>query len=168
MLCSLPVVMLVWTVLATQTQAEFGQQGPKLVGTGGVPSVFSGGVYQGFSVSLSGDGNTAIVGEPEDNSKAGAAWVYTRSGGVWTQQGPKLVGAVAIGAALQGFSVSLSGDGNTAIVGGYNDSASSGAAWVYVQRPPPPPPPPPLCLHCSTAPQCCRCGGGVWIGGHCI
>ena len=70
------------------------------------------------SVSLSADGNTAIVGGLSDNGGAGAAWVYTRSGGVWTQQGNKLVGTGAIGAAQQGISVSLSSDGNTAIVGG--------------------------------------------------
>ena len=50
---------------------------------------------------------------------AGAAWVWTRSGGVWTQQGTKLVGTGAVGDADQGQSVSLSADGNTAIVGGW-------------------------------------------------
>jgi hypothetical protein len=59
--------------------AQFSQQGPKLVGTGAV-----GGANQGYSVALSGDGNTTIVGGPNDNSEIGAAWVYTRSGGVWT------------------------------------------------------------------------------------
>ena len=88
--------------------AQFTQQGPKLVGTG-----TAGGAGQGLSVALSGDGNTAIVGGPDDNSGAGAAWVFTRSGGVWTQQGTKLVGTGAIGAAMQGYSVSLSADGNT-------------------------------------------------------
>ena len=62
--------------------AQFTQQGQKLVGTGAVGSA-----DQGFSVALSADGNTAIVGGYGDNSNAGAAWVYTRSGGVWTQQG---------------------------------------------------------------------------------
>jgi hypothetical protein len=38
-----------------------------------------------------------------NNSEAGAAWVYTRSGRVWTQQGLKLVGTGAVGAAQQGF-----------------------------------------------------------------
>ena len=71
-----------------------------------------------IAVSLSADGNTAIVGGFGDNSYAGAAWVWTRSGGVWTQQGPKLVGSGAVGTASQGISVSLSADGNTAIVGG--------------------------------------------------
>ena len=55
---------------------------------------------QGCSVALSADGNTAIVGGPVDNdSSTGAAWVFTRSGGVWTQQGSKLVGTGAVGTA---------------------------------------------------------------------
>jgi hypothetical protein len=69
--------------------AQFTQQGPKLVGTGAV-----GGALQGSSVALSGDGTTAIVGGYQDNGRTGAAWVYTRSGGVWTQQGSKLVAPV--------------------------------------------------------------------------
>ncbi len=104
------------------------QQGNKLVGSGAV-----GNAYQGRSVSLSADGNTALVGGNGDNSLAGAAWVYTRSGGVWTQQGSKLVGSSATGNANQGWSVSLSADGNTALVGGYSDNASVGAAWVYTR-----------------------------------
>jgi hypothetical protein len=32
------------------------------------------------------------AGGSADNSFTGAAWVYTVSGGVWTQQGGKLVG----------------------------------------------------------------------------
>jgi hypothetical protein len=89
----------------------------------------------GCSVSLSADGNTAIAGGPTDNYPltTGAAWVYTRSGGVWSQQQPKLIGTGAIGSASQGFSVSLSADGNTAIVGGYTDNDLVGAAWVYAQ-----------------------------------
>ena len=65
---------------------------------------------------------------------AGAAWVWTRTGGVWTQQGSKLVGTGgAVGAAYQGASVALSSDGNTAIVGGYPDNAGTGAAWVFTR-----------------------------------
>jgi hypothetical protein len=84
-------------------------------------------------VSLTADGNTAIVGGPEDPGAVGAAWVFTRSGGVWSQQGPKLVGTGAVGLAFQGASVSLSGDGNTAIVGGPDDNGEVGAAWVYTR-----------------------------------
>jgi hypothetical protein len=108
--------------------AQFTQQGPKLVGTGGV-----GNAEQGYSVSVSADGNTAIVGGPSDNSNAGAAWVYTRSNGVWTQQGSKLIGNDAVGPALHGNSVALSADGNTAIVGGPSDNSNAGAAWVYTR-----------------------------------
>ena len=118
------------TGLHPTAQAQIIQQGAKLVGTGAV-----GAAGQGFSVALSGDGNTAIVGAPVDNSVAGATWVYTRSGGAWSQQGGKLVGTGAVGAvaAHQGISVALSGDGNTAIVGGDNDNGYIGAAWVYTR-----------------------------------
>ena len=106
------------------------QQGNKLVGTGAVGSA-----EQGISVALSADGNTAIVGGYEDDGGAGAAWVFTRSGGVWTQQGGKLVGTGAVGNAGQGVSVALSGDGNTAIVGGHNDNGGS-RSGVGVTRAP--------------------------------
>jgi hypothetical protein len=108
------------------------QQGNKLVGTGAVGNGTVG-AEQGTSVALSGDGNTLIVGGPIDNSDTGAVWIFTRSGGVWTQQGNKLVGTGAGGNALQGQAVALSGDGNTAIVGGPNDNSGTGAAWVYTR-----------------------------------
>ena len=38
-----------------------------------------------IALTLAADGATAIVGGTDDNSFAGAAWVYTRSGGVWSQ-----------------------------------------------------------------------------------
>ena len=69
------------------------------------------------------------------NVGIGAAWVYTRNGDVWTQQGGKLVGSGAVGSAQQGWSVALSGDGKTAIVGGFADNGDVGAAWVFVQPP---------------------------------
>jgi hypothetical protein len=55
---------------------------------------------------------------------------------VWSQQGAKLVGTGAVGAALQGASVAVSADGNTAVVGGYNDNGFAGAAWVFVNAAP--------------------------------
>ncbi len=110
----------------TQSGGVWTQQGNKLVGTGA-----AGAANQGTSVALSSDGNTAIVGGANDSGGVGAAWVFTRSGGVWTQQGGKLVGTGAAGNANQGQSAALSGDGSTAIVGGYNDDGGGGAAWVY-------------------------------------
>jgi hypothetical protein len=117
----------------TRSVGVWSQQGPKLVGTGGVMDPF-----QGFSVSISADGNTAIVGGPDDNHDihtgfAGAAWIFTRSAGVWSQQGPKLVGTGANGGATQGLSVALAADGNTAIVGGYSDNFGTGAAWIFTR-----------------------------------
>ncbi|MBI4626205.1 MAG: SUMF1/EgtB/PvdO family nonheme iron enzyme [Verrucomicrobia bacterium] len=83
-------------------------------------------------MSLSADGDRAIVGGHTDNSGGGAAWVWTRSGGAWTQQGTKVVGSGAVGPnTYQGFSVSLSADGNTAIVGGFLDNSKAGAAWIF-------------------------------------
>jgi hypothetical protein len=127
----------------TRSGGVWTQQGAKLVGTGAL-----GGANQGESVALSADGNTAIVGGPKDNTFAGAVWVYTRSGGIWTQQGAKLVGTGAVvliaktpsgiarplGGASQGSSVALSADGNTAIVGGPSDNGFTGAAWVYTRK----------------------------------
>jgi hypothetical protein len=116
----------------TRSSGVWNQQA-KLVGTGAI-----GPAQQGISVSLSSDGNTAIVGGPNDNNGTGATWVFTRSAGVWSQQGPKLVGSGAASppneyGALQGASVSLSGDGNTAIVGGPDDNNDLGATWVFTR-----------------------------------
>jgi len=115
-------------VVFTRSGGVWTQQGNKLVGTGAV-----GGALQAQSVAISADGNTAIVGGNADNSNTGAAWVYTRSGGVWTQQGNKLIGTGAVGAGRQGSSVAISADGNTALVGGNGDSSNVGAAWVFTR-----------------------------------
>jgi hypothetical protein len=112
----------------TRTGVNWTQQGSKLVGTGAV-----GGANQGASVSLSANGNTLIVGGNKDNSNSGAAWIFTRNGSTWTQQGNKLVGTGSVGSAGQGCSVSLSSNGNTAIVGGNKDNSNSGAAWIYTR-----------------------------------
>jgi Secretion system C-terminal sorting domain len=112
----------------TRSGGVWTQQGTKLVGTGGV-----GYPQQGYSVAISSDGNTLVEGGKLDNSGAGAIWIFTRSGGVWTQQGPKLIGIGAIGLAGQGSSVSISSDGNTAIEGGYYDNSQAGAVWVFTR-----------------------------------
>jgi uncharacterized repeat protein (TIGR01451 family) len=114
----------------TRSGGVWTQQGPKLVGTGA-----SGPAEQGFSVSLSADGNTAVVGGIDDSNFSGAIWVWTRSGGVWSQQGSKLFGTGQAGPSSQGWSVSLSADGNVAVVGGYTDDSTPdgfvGATWVW-------------------------------------
>jgi hypothetical protein len=110
----------------TRTGGVWSQAGSKLVGTGTV-----GIARQGSSVAISADGNRVIVGGPEDDGGAGAAWAFTRNGGAWTQEGSKLAGSDVAGPAKQGSSVSLSADGGTAIVGGPNDDSHAGAAWIF-------------------------------------
>src|SRR5262249_44033063 len=116
----------------TRSGGMWTQQGSKLVGSGAV-----GVAFQGASVALSNDGNTAIVGGPTDNL-AGAAWLFTRRNGVWIQNGNKLVGSGAVGAANEGSSVALSGDGKTAMLGGPADNGEAGAAWPFINAAPPP------------------------------
>jgi len=104
------------------------QQGGKLVGTGNV-----GMSNQGRGVALSADGNTLAIGGRGDNSNIGATWIFTRLGGIWTQQGSNLIGSGAIGAARQGISVALSADGNTLAIGGIDDNSSTGAVWIFIR-----------------------------------
>ncbi|MBV8776470.1 MAG: hypothetical protein JO258_04665, partial [Alphaproteobacteria bacterium] len=113
-----------------QTGNGFNEQA-KLIGAGN-----NGNSAQGYSLALSADGNTAILGGPGDSANAGAAWVFTRSGGLfgsWSPQGGKLIGSNASGAAQQGWSVALSADGNTALIGGPSDNSGVGAGWVFTR-----------------------------------
>lgn len=104
----------------------------------------------GNVVRLSGDGNTMAVaayfessaskginGNQDDDSipQAGAVYVFTRSGGAWSQQAyikASNTGEAGKGDALDdgdqfGFSVALSNDGNTLAVGAIaEDSAATG------------------------------------------
>jgi hypothetical protein len=118
----------VW--IFTRVNGMWVQQGPNLVGTGYTESSF--GIGQGTAVALSSDGNTALVGAPNDSGQLGTVWVFTRSAGVWTQQGGKFI-PDASGNVQFGASVALSSDGNTAIVGGPQDSLGDGAAWTFTR-----------------------------------
>ena len=90
----------------------------------------------GFSVSISGDGNTVIVGadgEDTGGSEAGAAYIFTRSGTTWTET-QKIRASNTSTTAQFGYSVSISSDGNTAIVGAAFEDPSEldvGAAYIY-------------------------------------
>ena len=91
------------------------------------------GAHAGWSVSVSGD--TAVLGAPgslsvdaTDDLDTDAAYVFVRSGGVWTEQ-QKLVAPEPSGAVLFGGSVSISGD--TLVVGA--NGVGPGSAYVYVR-----------------------------------
>ncbi|TML00240.1 MAG: hypothetical protein E6G34_01755 [Actinobacteria bacterium] len=111
-----------------RSEGSWSQQGAKLTGSGEV-----GEAHVGYSVALSADGNTALVGGLADSSEAGATWVFVRSGGSWSQQGSKLTGGGEVGRGLFGYSVALSADGNTALIGGRGDNTGVGAAWVFTR-----------------------------------
>ncbi len=109
----------------------------------------------GFSVALSGDGTTALVGAPADNGYAGAAWVLVRSGGKessWIQQGGKLMAGEAVSGeegceeeptgslggeegAECGFgrALAISADGNTVLIGAPRQNEQEGAVWVFTR-----------------------------------
>jgi cysteine-rich repeat protein len=98
----------------------------------------------GTSLALSDDGNTLAVGASHEDSNAtgidgnqgndsaddsGAAYVFVRSNGVWSQQA--YVKASNTGAHdLFGASVALSGDGSTLAVGA---PGVAGAAYVFAR-----------------------------------
>jgi hypothetical protein len=91
-----------------------------------------------FGRSVSTDGDTALVGaylaDPDGMSEAGAAYVFTRSGGTWSQQA-KLTAADA--EAVDWFGVSVSVAGDTALVGADREApdgkSQAGAAYVFTR-----------------------------------
>jgi len=89
----------------------------------------------GYSVSLSSDGNMAICGSPSQGGGNGRSVVFTRSGATWTQQAV-LTHSVGAASADFGWSVKLSTDGSTAIVGARRDSSAGnlrGSAVIFTR-----------------------------------
>ena len=80
----------------------------------------------------SADGNVAIVGGLAGDGGAGAASVFTRSGGN-LDASEKVVSAGAVGTFSP--SVALSADGSVVLLGGANDNGGVGAAWTFTQAP---------------------------------
>jgi hypothetical protein len=89
--------------------------------------------YFGRDVSLSEDGKTLAVGADGENSNgsdAGAVYVLSESGGVWSSPG-RIVASNGESYDSFGNSVSLSGDGNTLVVGAYReDGTDNGVSQV--------------------------------------
>lgn len=106
----------------------WGQQ-QMLTGTLGTGTTQS----QGVSCSLSSDGNTLAVGGSNDNSVAGAVWIFTRSGTTWSQQAILKTSGTS-GYIGLGASCSLSGDGNTLAAGGMVTNTYLGATWVFTRN----------------------------------
>ena len=94
-------------------------------------TVFTSSARLGSSLAFSADGNTLLVGAEGVNSNIGSSYVFVRNGTTWTQQA-QLTGTGAVSSPVyQGGAVSLSADGNTALIGGYFDSSARGACWMF-------------------------------------
>jgi hypothetical protein len=85
----------------------------------------------GYSVAV--EGNTIVIGSYGNNGggrDSGAAYVFTRTGTVWTQQAKLLAGDAAPGDGF-GYSVDISGD--TIVVGTpLHDGSATDTGSVYV------------------------------------
>ncbi len=89
-----------------------------------------------FSYSVAVSGTTAIVGDPGhtvgSNAAQGAAYVFSLSGGVWTQTAEL---TASDGAADDEFGISAAISGTTAVVGAIGHEVSGhtyqGAAYVF-------------------------------------
>ena len=84
----------------------------------------------GDSVSLSADGDTALVGAPGYSSLEGSAYAFTRTGTTWTQH-QQITEPTPVAADQFGSAVSLSGDASTALIGADGAASSAGTAYVY-------------------------------------
>ncbi|MFZ6026647.1 MAG: hypothetical protein ACOYYS_02930 [Chloroflexota bacterium] len=117
-----------------QHQATLANYGlPELPAGEGIDAA-AGGVTEGFgfSVSLSDDGNTALIGAPDAGS--GIALVFTRSGTTWTKQETLIADVSAVDDEF-GDAVALSGDGLSALIGApgtdIGANANQGAAYLF-------------------------------------
>ncbi len=83
----------------------------------------------GRAVAIYGD--TIVVGAPWKGGNTGAAYVFVRSGQVWTQQGAPLKGADTAAGDHFGESVAVWGD--TVAVGASVKDNQNGSAYVFVR-----------------------------------
>jgi hypothetical protein len=88
----------------------------------------------GSALALSADGNTALIGARRGAENQGGAWAWVRSGGVWSVQA-RLTSS--IGAFGEGFALSLTADGNMAMVtsaDGVDVWTRSSSTWTHQAR----------------------------------
>jgi hypothetical protein len=100
----------------------------------------------GTSVALSADGNTLVVGAPEEDSNAtgvggdgsnnsatdlGAAYVFTRSGTTWTEQAYLKPWDIYQNSASFGESVDINNDGTRIAVGAPCASNCKGSVFLF-------------------------------------
>lgn len=102
------------------------------------PAVSEAGAFFGFSVALSGDGQTLAIGAPFEDSTvwdSGAVYVFVRNGSSWDPQAELRASSPGASDWL-GFSLAFSEDGNTLAVGvplADHGAIDSGAVRVFVR-----------------------------------
>ncbi len=120
--------------------------GPPIINGQGV-SLSSSGANDGFgySMAVSADESTIVVGAPLDDARgtnAGAVYVFTEPSGGWgsgtAPTGVKLIGSDTAAGDGFGESVAVSRDGSTIVVGAPNKDSShvtidSGKAYVFTK-----------------------------------
>jgi hypothetical protein len=112
----------------SRSGAHWVQQGAKLRGRGENSTSNA-----GYALAISGDGGTVLFGGYAMDGYRGAAWVFTRHGSVWEEQGGQLPFRGATGPPSFGGHVALSWDGTTALVTGAADNHNRGAVWVLTR-----------------------------------
>jgi len=91
--------------------------------------------YAGHAVAMSNDGNTIAIGATHNDgggNDAGHTRLYSYTAGNWVQKGADIDGESA--GDNSGWSVALSADGNTVVIGAYKNQANgtdAGHARVY-------------------------------------
>ncbi len=86
----------------------------------------------GWSVAITADGDTALIGAPATDSDTGAAFVFTRTRTGWAQTAELTAADGADGNSF-GWSVAITPDGSTALVGATYRDSGSGAAYVFTR-----------------------------------
>jgi hypothetical protein len=87
-------------------------------------------VGDNFGSSVAVSGSTAVVGAFDHAKKAGRAYVFTNTAGVWKETA-ELKGSDTTAGDFFGYSVAISG--TTAIVGAENIANKAGAAYVLTK-----------------------------------
>jgi hypothetical protein len=83
-----------------------------------------------FGGSVAVSGSAAVVGAFRKNNFTGAAYVFVRSGGKWSQQAKLTAPDHATGDA---FGAAVAIYGPTALAGAYRENARTGAAYVFAR-----------------------------------
>ena len=92
-----------------------------------------------FGISVAVDGNTIVVGALQDDTRNGAAYVFTKPNTLegWVATSTAATLTALDGAAIDEFGISVAVDENTIVVGAHqhdhNGNSDAGAAYVFTK-----------------------------------